>query len=94
MPGRWTTSPGPCIRRLSRRRQRLCAADAPGRLDYHPRLFHVRNPQTGEAETIGIADDDPRLSDPRAWQAGTGQSPGLSAIRGYPGEYVRHDPEQ
>lgn len=33
--------------------------DAMGWLDYHLHLFQIRNPETGELESIGIPDDEP-----------------------------------
>lgn len=38
--------------------------DAMGWLDYHLHLFQVRNPETGELESIGIPDDEPFLDEP------------------------------
>jgi hypothetical protein len=38
--------------------------DAMGWLDCHLHLFHVRNPETGELESIGIPDDEPYLDEP------------------------------
>jgi hypothetical protein len=38
--------------------------DAMGWLDYHLHLFHVRNPETGELDSIGIPDDQPYLDEP------------------------------
>jgi hypothetical protein len=38
--------------------------DAMGWLDYHLHLFHVRNPETGEFEAIGIPDNEPYLDEP------------------------------
>jgi hypothetical protein len=38
--------------------------DAMGWLDCHLHLFHVRNPETGEHESIGIPDDEPYLDEP------------------------------
>lgn len=37
--------------------------DAMGWLDCHLHLFHVRNPETGELESIGIPDDEPYLDE-------------------------------
>jgi hypothetical protein len=37
--------------------------DAMGWLDYHLHLFHVRNPETGEFEAIGIPDNEPYLDE-------------------------------
>lgn len=37
--------------------------DAMGWLDYHLHLFHVRNPETGALEQIGIPDDEPFLDE-------------------------------
>jgi hypothetical protein len=39
--------------------------DAMGWLDCHLHLFHVRNPETGELESIGIPDDEPYLDEPQ-----------------------------
>jgi hypothetical protein len=38
--------------------------DSMGWLDCHLHLFHVRNPETGGLETIGIPDDEPYLDEP------------------------------
>lgn len=38
--------------------------DAMGWLDYHLHVFRVRNPETRQAEEIGIPDDDPFEGDP------------------------------
>ena len=38
--------------------------DAMGWLDCHLHLFQVRNPETGELESIGIPDDDAYLDEP------------------------------
>jgi hypothetical protein len=38
--------------------------DAMGWLDCHLHLFHVRNPETGELESIGIPDDELYLDEP------------------------------
>lgn len=39
--------------------------DAMGWLDCHLHLFQVRNPETGELESIGIPDDEPFLDEPQ-----------------------------
>jgi hypothetical protein len=42
----------------------VAVQDAMGWLDCHLHLFHVRNPETGELESIGIPDDQPYLDEP------------------------------